>query len=291
VSDRPPAEPYTRLPNALIAAMPFMGDAELRVCLAIARQTLGYQRQYDRLSFSQFETLTGLSRPSIARAIEDAIEHGYIERIADKNSYSYGLTVKLVDRSASETVKQVYQSTDETVKLVDQFDADIPEPPTPIGKATLPETVKEVYQSEPETVKLLYSQKKEIKERKKGEGVDPALAAQDAAPPSKPSATGTRLTLERLPDEWQTYCAAKRPDLDPASVWENFRDYWIAKPGKDGRKADWAATWRRWVREQRGPPPGMRQNGHGPKPVPAQLRYDEPEIKPRATLKDLERRR
>lgn len=34
-----------------------------------------------------------------------------------------------------------------------------------------------------------------------------------------------------------------------------------------------------------------RRNGHGPKPVPAQPRYAEPDVKPRATLKDLEKQR
>ncbi len=29
---------------------------------------------------------------------------------------------------------------------------------------------------------------------------------------------------------------------------EKFRDFWIAKPGKDGTKADWFATWRNWAR-------------------------------------------
>lgn len=33
---------------------------------------------------------------------------------------------------------------------------------------------------------------------------------------------------------------------------EDFRDYWVAKPGKDGAKLDWLATWRRWCRNQRG---------------------------------------
>lgn len=28
---------------------------------------------------------------------------------------------------------------------------------------------------------------------------------------------------------------------------ERFRDFWLAKPGKDGVKADWEATWRNWV--------------------------------------------
>lgn len=27
-----------------------------------------------------------------------------------------------------------------------------------------------------------------------------------------------------------------------------FRDYWLAKAGKDGAKLDWSATWRNWVR-------------------------------------------
>lgn len=30
---------------------------------------------------------------------------------------------------------------------------------------------------------------------------------------------------------------------------ETFRDYWIAKPGAGGRKADWDATWRNWIRK------------------------------------------
>jgi hypothetical protein len=29
---------------------------------------------------------------------------------------------------------------------------------------------------------------------------------------------------------------------------DRFRDYWIAKPGSAGRKTDWPATWRNWVR-------------------------------------------
>lgn len=28
----------------------------------------------------------------------------------------------------------------------------------------------------------------------------------------------------------------------------NFRDYWIAKSGKDATKTDWLATWRNWLR-------------------------------------------
>lgn len=60
-----------------------------------------------------------------------------------------------------------------------------------------------------------------------------------------------------LPEEYRSYCLAERPDLNPDRVAENFADYWHGKPGKDGRRLDWLATWRRWVREERaGAKPG-----------------------------------
>ena len=34
------------------------------------------------------------------------------------------------------------------------------------------------------------------------------------------------------------------------SVFEKFRDYWIAQPGVKGRKSDWLATWRNWCRKE-----------------------------------------
>ena len=32
---------------------------------------------------------------------------------------------------------------------------------------------------------------------------------------------------------------------------QKFRDYWVAKPGKDATKLDWPATWRNWCRNAR----------------------------------------
>lgn len=61
----------------------------------------------------------------------------------------------------------------------------------------------------------------------------------------------TRLTLTALPDDWRTWAAAERPDLDPASVWKTFSDHWR---GRGEPMADWEATWRNWVRRERAPP-------------------------------------
>ena len=59
---------------------------------------------------------------------------------------------------------------------------------------------------------------------------------------------GTRFTFESLPDDWRAECRRIQPKADPAKVFEEFRDHWIAQPGAKGRKSDWLATWRNWCR-------------------------------------------
>jgi uncharacterized protein YdaU (DUF1376 family) len=61
----------------------------------------------------------------------------------------------------------------------------------------------------------------------------------------------TRLTADwALPEPWAEWAKGERPDLDPTAVSEKFRDYWVSKPGKDGTRLDWLATWRNWVRNE-----------------------------------------
>jgi len=54
-----------------------------------------------------------------------------------------------------------------------------------------------------------------------------------------------------LTDDWKEFCRTERSDLDPQKVFDGFKDYWIAKPGQQGVKLDWLATWRNWVRNQK----------------------------------------
>lgn len=64
-------------------------------------------------------------------------------------------------------------------------------------------------------------------------------------------ARGARLSLSELPDDWREFCERERPDLRPIETFNRFKDYWTAKPGKDGTKLDWQATWRNWVRNEK----------------------------------------
>ena len=68
-----------------------------------------------------------------------------------------------------------------------------------------------------------------------------------------------RKKASRLPDDWRPdreYLEAAKlinPDLTQewfVQVAHKFKDYWIAKAGKDATKADWLATWRNWVRRE-----------------------------------------
>lgn len=61
---------------------------------------------------------------------------------------------------------------------------------------------------------------------------------------------GSRLAADwALPQAWGKWAMeqgmAEREVREQA---DRFGDYWRAKPGKDGVKLDWLATWRNWIR-------------------------------------------
>jgi len=62
---------------------------------------------------------------------------------------------------------------------------------------------------------------------------------------------GTRFDLVSIPEEWTLFCKKERSDLNPTVVFDGFRDYWVSVAGVKGVKADWTATWRNWVRNQK----------------------------------------
>ena len=77
----------------------------------------------------------------------------------------------------------------------------------------------------------------------------------------KPNTKGTRLPKDWQPTaEYIDFCKAERTDLDPESVAEEFKDYWISVAGAKGVKLDWFATWRNWVRNQRSQPAKSKED-------------------------------
>lgn len=45
------------------------------------------------------------------------------------------------------------------------------------------------------------------------------------------------------------WVAETLPGLNPVTETERFCDYWRGVPGAKGRKLDWPATWRNWMRK------------------------------------------
>ena len=89
------------------------------------------------------------------------------------------------------------------------------------------------------------------------------LAPTDLSTPARKLGT-------RMPDpfpvnaEMVEWVRQNCPHVDGKRETERFEDHWRGKPGKDGRKLDWVATWRNWMRtseDRQGPRdrPGRRE--------------------------------
>jgi len=69
----------TMTPNKLFDEhMADMSEAELKVVLCAVRKTLGWHKQIDAISLSQFEKMTGLSRQAVITGIASAIQRGVL---------------------------------------------------------------------------------------------------------------------------------------------------------------------------------------------------------------------
>lgn len=84
-----------------------------------------------------------------------------------------------------------------------------------------------------------------------------------------PTASPSRKRADRatrLPDGWEPdpdperEAEAVAAGVDVRRELERFGDYWRAQPGARGRKVDWQATWRNWLRKAVDDQP--RRNGH-----------------------------
>lgn len=86
---------------------------------------------------------------------------------------------------------------------------------------------------------------------------EPSLSRAAARPKAANGGKGTRIPDNfGITAEMRQWAADEVAGFDIDREHKRFRDYWRAKPGKDGTKLDWFATWRNWMRKaaQDGPP-------------------------------------
>ena len=72
---------------------------------------------------------------------------------------------------------------------------------------------------------------------------------------ASPKSQGTRLPDDwTLPMTWGEWALSEQwPDPVIRAEADKFRDYWHSVAGQKGRKADWFATWRNWMRNSKAP--------------------------------------
>lgn len=90
----------------------------------------------------------------------------------------------------------------------------------------------------------------EVEEEK--EQTPPTTSSSDP-PATKPGKSSGKATGSRIPDGFEpdadllAWVRSNAPDV-PRSEHARFVDYWLGVPGAKGRKVDWPATWRNWMR-------------------------------------------
>ena len=75
---------YTRIANEIteaLASAKLLG-AEYQVILVVLRKTYGFNKKEDRISLTQFERFTGLSRPTVVKSIKTLVARNILVKSA-----------------------------------------------------------------------------------------------------------------------------------------------------------------------------------------------------------------
>ena len=76
-----------QLPNAFVdEAMKKLSPTANLLYIVIVRKTRGWQKNKDAISLTQFEEITGLSRKTVIKAINELIQFGFVKEYAQKNA-------------------------------------------------------------------------------------------------------------------------------------------------------------------------------------------------------------
>lgn len=152
------ATPHRYYESGLFGAIDSL--SELKVTEAIIRQTFGWHKTEDEISFSQFMTLTQLSRPMVREGIEKGIARGSINRRQIRNSFIYSLNLDVdYEKKTSTRGKHL---NGKSVHSMNQF-IDL------TSSDTEPLSVNSLNRSGEESVHSMNTQKKDSKENIKKE--------------------------------------------------------------------------------------------------------------------------
>lgn len=77
---------------------------------------------------------------------------------------------------------------------------------------------------------------------------EPRTSSDATTEKPKKRKTTLKISKDTMPESYEDFCKEERPDLNPLQTYHKFCDHWI---GNGVTKADWLATWRNWVRNEK----------------------------------------
>jgi phage replication O-like protein O len=103
---------FTQVPNELLDNIHLFSGAEVRILVVICRQTFGWHKDKDKISLTQFEKKTGLSRPSINSNLKSLESQRVIKKYSGSiNSYEYITVVNSVNYKDESLVNSINQTS------------------------------------------------------------------------------------------------------------------------------------------------------------------------------------
>lgn len=168
---------YTQIPNTLLDdLMMLMDGAELKVTLAIARQTFGFHRERHSLSLSELQGLTGLSKQGVINGVDAGAKRGTIARSKGRRGgFVYELIINVtsqinglvngVDKSTSQKSGQVDDASEATSQINGLA-------PVNLLDSTSQKSGQELVNGVDSATPMLNKEKESIKETQKGEEED-----------------------------------------------------------------------------------------------------------------------
>lgn len=119
-------EGYTKIANELLEAFSRLdaSGSAWRVFMVVLRKTYGYHKKIDKVSLTQFEAMSGLTRKSVCRGINELTElrvitvekDGYINTYQVQKDYSLWDSVKPVTSDKNDTKSSVKLDTKSSVR-------------------------------------------------------------------------------------------------------------------------------------------------------------------------------
>lgn len=244
---------FTMVPNEFTRS-PEVTPRAARLYMYLASHQTGW-----KLSITAAVNATGMGRGTVFAALKDLRRLGYVKRyqVVDEDDRFAGTEYQVFALALAEVERDdVEAKTDPRIRKNGTRD-ELGEHDENAGESRVTEFgIRENGIPKNDTLKKTNTKKTNPQEDQGEEN-----AQGELAPPPSVSRRGTELPDGWVPD--QSVIEAMReecPNVDLEREHRKFVDYWAAVPGAKGRKKDWNATWRNWIRRAAESAPQKRES-------------------------------